>query len=93
MTYEIAVDEAATRLPELVDKATLQGDTIVLLRQGEPVAELKGVKKKQLRLCDLPRLLREGPHLSPEDAEEFARDLEQMRAEMASAPQRDPWES
>ncbi|MGH7700943.1 MAG: ribbon-helix-helix protein, CopG family [Gemmatimonadales bacterium] len=42
---------------------------------------------------ELAALLASLPHLSREQAEVFARDLETARSELARLEQRDPWES
>lgn len=42
---------------------------------------------------ELAALFASLPHLSPEEAEAFARDLAKAKAELAQIPVRDPWES
>lgn len=42
---------------------------------------------------DLIDVLKSLPHLSPEEADAFARDIEKARAELLSIPEKDRWES
>jgi hypothetical protein len=45
------------------------------------------------RLADLKRILEELPRLSKEDADAFARDIEDARKILNAEPMRDPWQS
>ncbi len=90
MVYQIPVDEAASRLTELVDRVAHQGDRVILLRDEKPIAELTPVPPR-VKLKDLPEVLASLPHLTREEADAFAKDLETIRHEMAREPERDPW--
>ena len=92
MTYEIPLDEAAGRLAELVDRVNDRGDKVVLLRDEKPIAELMPASLR-VKLKDLPAVLASLPHLSREEADAFAADLEEIRWEVGREPERDPWES
>ena len=46
-----------------------------------------------LPLSELPGVLASVPRLGVEEAEAMARDLEEMRAELARHPVKSPWES
>ena len=53
----VNMHEAKTRLSELVKTVEDTGETVVICRQGEPVAELKSVSKPKVdRLTPDPRL-------------------------------------
>jgi hypothetical protein len=43
-------------------------------------------------LADLPALFASFPHLDPDDAAEFEKDLETGRAELDTLPINDPWQ-
>jgi antitoxin (DNA-binding transcriptional repressor) of toxin-antitoxin stability system len=87
----ITVTELARNLRHYINRVALRGDRFTLLRGGEAVAELTPVPKG-VRLGDLPDILKNLPHLTPEEALSFEEDLEAIRAELNRAVPRDPWE-
>jgi len=87
-----SVSEVAEHFAEYVARVADQGETLTVTREGEPIAELRPVKRG-LRIKDLPAFFASLPHLEPAELEEFARDIEAGRAELSAMPQRDPWAS
>ena len=85
------IDEFERRFIEYVD-VVARGETVTLLRNGRPVAELRPVSAG-LPLSDLPAVLASLPSLSAGDADDFARDLEAARTALAHRPVEDRWAS
>ncbi|HUT33426.1 MAG TPA: hypothetical protein VNE39_08115 [Planctomycetota bacterium] len=92
MSKTVTVDELARNLPGYITEVADRGEHVFLTRGADVVAELRPVPRS-VKLRDLPRLFDSLPHLSDEDAEAFARDVEAGRAEMNKAEVRDPWET
>lgn len=86
------VTEVARHFAEYINRVAYRGERFVLMRGKRPVAELRPVASGK-RLRELPDLLGSLPHLSTEDLEGMAADLEQAREETAQTPLRDPWAS
>lgn len=68
----------------------MNGDRVIVLHEGRPVAELTPVAVSP-RMADLPEILRHLPSLSNGDAEAFARDIDIQRTQHNSSEWRDPW--
>ncbi|MEX1184783.1 MAG: hypothetical protein WEF86_16375, partial [Gemmatimonadota bacterium] len=62
------------------------------VRGGRPVAELTPVPGGA-RMGELPALLASLPRIDDEDAEQFARDLQESRDALNEAAPGDPWAS
>ena len=92
MKLAVSVTEVLRNFAEYVNRVVYRGESFLLIRGGKPVAMLSPVPTGR-RLGDLPTLLASLPRLSPEEAASFARDLEEARAQLERAPERDPWES
>jgi antitoxin (DNA-binding transcriptional repressor) of toxin-antitoxin stability system len=89
MADRLTLAEAARDLPSAVKRARASADGVVLLDAGEPVAKIVPVRplgKTGREIAANGRLL---PRLSPEEAEAFARDIEEGRKFFL--PLRDPW--
>ena len=91
MSAHPTVTEVARNFAEYLDRVA-RGERFVLMRGGQPVAELTPVTERP-KLRDLPALLESLPRLSPEDLEDFAADLAAARDELGRPSLRDPWES
>jgi prevent-host-death family protein len=92
MPRTITVDEAAGNLASYVEDIARTGDSLVLTKEGKPVAELRPTRRTA-RLSELRAVLESGPRLTPEEAEDFARDVAAARALMNTPLPPDPWES
>jgi antitoxin (DNA-binding transcriptional repressor) of toxin-antitoxin stability system len=92
MRFNPTVTEVARHFAEYINRVAYRGERFVLMRGKRPVAELRPVPSGK-RLGELPELLASLPHLSGEDVEGLAADLEQAREELARSPVRDPWAS
>jgi prevent-host-death family protein len=92
MKGTISVTEAVRNFADFINRVAYRGEHFVLERGGRPVARLVPVPQAG-RLGDLPSLLGNVPGLGPEDAEEFARDMEDASAELPPPAESDSWES
>lgn len=81
MPIHLSVTEVARNLSEILGRVRFKGERFVVLRGGKPVAELRPTAAvPAVRAADLPVLLADLPRLDPDEAEQFARDLEAVRA-------------
>jgi len=90
----LTVTEAVRNFSEIIGRVRFHGERFVLTKGGKPVAELgPTAAAARVRLGELPAILAGLPHLEPEDAERFARDLETLRHAIGTIPAQGPWES
>lgn len=92
MKSTVSVAEASRHLADYVTRVADHGERFVLVQDEKPVAELRPILVGR-RLGELPDLLKALPHLSTEEADEFAKDLSEARAQLSLQPLEDPWES
>ncbi len=88
----LSVTDVARNFSEYINRVAYKGDRFVLVKGGREVAELKPVPKGR-RLAELADLLKTSSGLTPTEADDFSRDLEDVRAEMNQVEVRDPWAS
>ena len=92
MSISVSVTELARNLSEYINRVAYRGERFTLTRGGRPVGELQPAVIAR-RLSELPAILQSLPHLSPEEAEDFASDVESARRELDSQPIEDRWTS
>ncbi len=92
MTRTVSVTELLRNFSDLLNRVVYRGEHLVLTRGNRVVAELRPVPVGR-RLGDLPDVLASLPRLAPGDAEAFARDIDEARAELGTVEVQDPWES
>ncbi|MGH2392669.1 MAG: type II toxin-antitoxin system Phd/YefM family antitoxin [Candidatus Limnocylindria bacterium] len=88
----ITVTEFARNLSRFIHRVAHEGERFILLKGGRPVAEVSPPPRGR-RLGELKEVLASLPHLGPDDAASFARDLEAARASLDVLPAEDHWES
>jgi antitoxin (DNA-binding transcriptional repressor) of toxin-antitoxin stability system len=86
------ITEFAQHFSEYIDRVIRRGERFVLMRDREPVAELRPVTAGR-RLGELPGILASLPHLAPEDLAILESDLAEARNDLRRVPARDPWGS
>jgi len=91
MPRMVPVEEAARDLTAYVDQVMDSGDSIVLTRDGQPVAELRPVPR-DVTLGELRAFFDSLPRLDAEEAKAFAADIEAARTGLNGIPLRNPWE-
>jgi antitoxin (DNA-binding transcriptional repressor) of toxin-antitoxin stability system len=92
MKAEASVTDVSRNFADYINRVAYRGERFVLIRGGKPVAELSPVPSGT-RLRDLPALLESLPRLDPDEADAFAADLAEARAELNDVPPEDPWAS
>jgi antitoxin (DNA-binding transcriptional repressor) of toxin-antitoxin stability system len=92
MSGTLTVTEVVRNFAEYLNRVVYRRESFVLLRGKKPVAELRPLPIGR-RLAELPGLLASLPHLSAEEAGEFAGDIDSARRGLARAEVRDPWRS
>ncbi|HEX8695591.1 MAG TPA: hypothetical protein VF746_24470 [Longimicrobium sp.] len=91
MPREVPVEEVACDFTAYVNQVMDSGESIVLTRGGQPVAELRPVSR-DVTFGELPALFDSLPRLDTEEAEAFAADIEAARVWLNGIPLLDPWE-
>ena len=92
MAQTLSVTEMARHFAEYINRVAYRGESFVLVRGNKPMAELRPLPVGK-RLAELPALLASLPHLSSEEATQFADDIAAAREALARAEVRNPWES
>lgn len=91
MSNTISIDDFPVNVRERLQRVA-EGETIVVVDNDRPVAEIRPVPATGTQRT-LLEILESLPHLTPEEAEAFGRDINDARAEADRIPLRDPWES
>ncbi len=86
----LTVTEAARNFADLINRVYYRHESALLLKNGTPVARIVPVQPVRRTAAEIAALWDNLPHLTPEEAESFARDIEQARRELP--PLQDPWE-
>lgn len=87
MPTRLTVTEAVRNFSEILGRVRYRGERFVLLKGGRPVAELGPTDAAApVRLEELETILDELPHLEPDDAERFGRDLDSGRRAAGPPP-------
>jgi len=92
MNKTVSVTELVRHFSDYLNRVTYRGERFTLVRGKKPVAEL-GPVASGVKVKDLPAVLRSLPHLRPDEAEAFGRDIEEARQALSRERLRDPWES
>jgi len=91
MTSTLTVTEMARKFADYINRVAYRGDRFILTRGNKPVAEIRPLPRK-LTGREFAEIWKSLPHLTPEEAEEFGRDIDAAREELNKIPIRDPWE-
>lgn len=77
MPTRLTVAEAVKNFSEILGRVRFRGERFVLIKGGKPIAELGPTDAAApARLRELSAMLQALSHLEPEDADQFARDLD-----------------
>jgi len=88
----VTVTEFVRDFSRFIQRVAFGRERFVLLKGGKPVAEVSPPLRGR-RLGELREILSDLPHLSSDEAEAFAEDLETARNELSAARIEDRWES
>ncbi|NCD34485.1 MAG: antitoxin [Spartobacteria bacterium] len=87
----LTVTEVVRHFSDYISRVAYRNESFILSKGNKPVAELRPVSAGR-RLGDLPSILKSLPHLSDEEASEFAEDIEVARTSVKHDDTlRDPW--
>ena len=92
MPNTLTVTEMARSFAEYINRVMYRGEKFLLTRANRPVAAIVPVPRVR-KLSELAEILASLPHLTPEEAEDFGRDIDEARERMNKIGVRDPWES
>ncbi|MSU25053.1 MAG: hypothetical protein EXS32_14695 [Opitutus sp.] len=89
MSDRVTIAEAARNFPAVIERARASEHGVVLLEAGEPVAKIVPVLPRAKTGREIAASGRARARLSREEAEAFARDIEDGRRNLL--PLRDSW--
>ena len=92
MSQTLSVTEIARKFADYINRVTYRGESFILTKGKKPVAEIRPLPRG-ISYAELREVLSSGPHLSPDDVEQFAKDIEDAREELNKIGIRDPWEA
>ncbi|MBI4667906.1 MAG: hypothetical protein HY747_01775 [Elusimicrobia bacterium] len=90
MNQQVSITQVSRHFSEYVNRAAYRGEHFILLRGNKALAELKPAPRGR-HLKELVELLGSLPHLSAQEAMDFADDLKHSKARLAKRKPRDPW--
>jgi len=90
MPNTISIDDFPPSVRERLERIP-GGETLVIVDNERPVAEIRTVPKPRTPES-LAAIFESLPHLTPEEAEAFGRDIEESRRWLDQLPIRDPWQ-
>ena len=90
MTTTIPIDEFPDRAREHLDRVVEHSETIVLVDNDLPVAEIRPVEKEKSPRT-IAELFESLPHLTPDEAAAFGRDIEEGRRWLNQLPSCNSW--
>jgi len=91
-TTTLSVTEMVRGFSDYVNRVAYRGERFILVKGRKPVAELRPLPAGRL-LGELEGVLRSLPVLTPDEASDFAADIEEARRRLPQEGSRDPWQS
>jgi antitoxin (DNA-binding transcriptional repressor) of toxin-antitoxin stability system len=82
----ISATEASRNFSDILNRAQYRGESFEVVRGGEVIARIEPAVKKQLTVGEFRELWKSWPRLDPEDAAQFEKDIEEIRAGAPAAP-------
>ena len=90
MPNTLTVTEMSRRFADYINRVAYRGESFILTRGNKPIAEIRPLRKG-LTGAELVKILKDGPHLDPDDVERFAQDIDDARNSIP-VEDYDPWE-
>lgn len=88
----ISITHLARNLADIVNRVAYRGERFTVVRGKRAVAEVIPADPRGRGLAELPGILANLPHLTPEDVEDFGDDVDEARRTMG-LHETDPWAS
>ena len=82
----ITVTEASRNFSDVLKRAQYRGENFEVTRNGEVVARIEPAIRKRLTVGEFRDLWASRKRLDPEDALQFEKDMEEIRAGAPAAP-------
>lgn len=82
----ITATEASRNFSDFLNRAQYRGESFEVTRGGEVVARIEPAVRKRLTLGEFQQLWASRKRLDPEDALQFEKDLEDIKASAPAAP-------
>ncbi len=82
----ITATEASRNFSDILNRAQYRGERFEVVRAGEVVAHIEPVRRKTMTVGEFRKLWATRKRLDPEDAIQFEKDLEDIRASAPAAP-------
>jgi antitoxin (DNA-binding transcriptional repressor) of toxin-antitoxin stability system len=92
MGTTVSVTEAVRHFTDYVNRVAYRGESFFLRKGKRVVAEIRPVPHGR-KLEELADILAALPHLPPDDADAFAKDVEEARNVLSRKEVANPWES
>lgn len=89
---DITITEISRNFSDFINRVAYRGESFTVLRGKKAVAEIRPVPAGR-KLGEMKSILESLPRLSPQEAEDFDKDLEQIRKEGNREMLGDPWAS
>lgn len=92
MPETLTVTEMSRKFADYMNRVKYRRESFILTKGNEPFAEIRPLPRG-VTGAELLNILRSGPHLTPEEAEAFGRDIDEARNAIGTiADLRNPWE-
>ena len=92
MPETLTVTEMSRKFADYMNRVKYRRESFILTKGNEPFAEIRPLPRG-VTGAELLNILRSGPHLTPEEAEAFGRDIDEARNSIGTiADLRNPWE-
>lgn len=82
--------EAERDIADILERVSTKGERFEVARGDEVIARIEPPEHKRFTVGDLREWLRTAPRLDPEDAEQWERELAEIRASAKLPPS--PWD-
>lgn len=90
MSKTITMTEMSRSLADLMNRVAYRGESFRVLKGKKVMAEINP-PKMAAKISDLAKFFADGPHLHPDDVDQFAKDIEDARLSVPNEDY-DPWE-
>jgi len=90
MESTITVTEAARNFSDLINRVVYRGESALLTRNGKPVARIVPEVSRRITGLEAAEIWATRERLNTDEAEAFARDLEDIHR-LGNEQPRDPW--
>ncbi len=82
----ISATEASRNFSDILNRAQYRGESFEVTRSGEVVARIEPARRKRMTVGEFRELWANRKRLEPEEALQFEKDLEEIRANAPAAP-------